>query len=632
MAAQMSYRDVFVASTSTLLASGKTVDALAVGQIGILDAKTHKAVTAPTYANVKALEIVQGTPDLSDKFGPEGMPLFLGVPNQNDYSKLIKGKLLKNFQGFKATKAQNEIVTVGWSGDLADTDTLFANPGQSKRLYLTLTGGPITKKFSIQGKTKLYSTSVGSVDDASIDNRKLADDLVKQINADKEINMFVKASKLELCDPALAAATTDTDYKFKLTVCDTKDDVALGNVQAQYPNDIVKRIDVIGASSVYEIVRDANSTPAAFSNVQNTVIPNCDACPTGYTFHDVGFAYKVVREDAGDAGALTTVKSDYGIASANESGARVQYQFGSSTYILVSATELTASGTDQLEFLGDVSASCVLDTPSTVAWVANGTVVKYQKTYRITVADTVCGDSRLADLQAAYPSLTIALVAESSGTCVHTFETTVLSNRVTPGCSIEEIKFSAPQDFEGAKWVAVADAALADGTTCRVGIRLETAFVNRLTNECTFDYFAFENESVHLHASEFEPDWHGVPEPFENRWAVKKIQSYQHAQGVGSSVRKWEQEAKSYRLRERSFDPIVRENEGYQFTSDPKKFYDEYVLTFDFDYKVGGWSQSYTDSYKVHVFFEEGTGKAFETAINTYVASVGLDHISPVVL
>lgn len=631
MGAQMSYRDVFVTNTSTLLASGQTVEGLAVGQIGILNAKTHTAVTAPTYANVKALEIVQGTPDLEAKFGGQGIPLFLGVPNENDYSKLIKGKLLKDFKGYKASRAQNEIVTVGWSGDLADTDTLFADPGQSKRLYVTLTGGPITKKWTEQGKTTIYSTSVGSVDDDSIDPRKLAEDLVKQINADTQTNMFLKASSLVTCSPSLDPATTDTDYRFKLTVCDTRDDVALGNVQVQYPNDIVKRIGVSGASSIYEIIRDTDSTPADFSNALNTIIPDCDECPTGYTLHTEGFAYKVVREDAGDAGALTTVKSDYSIASTSESGARLQYQFGSSTYILVSETELTVSGTDQLTFLGEVRSSCVLDTPSTVAWEDNGEYIKYQKSYRITLADDGCGNDRLEDLQAAYPSLTVELVAESSGDCVHTYETTVLSNLVEEGCSVQEIKFVKPADFEGAHWVAVADSDLPDGTTCKVGIRLETSFVNRITGECTFDYWAFENEEVFVHVSEFEPDWHGTPETFEQRWAVKKIQSSKRATGVGSSVRKWEKEAKSYRLRERSFDPIVRENEGYEFQAKPDVFYDEYVLTFDFDYKVGGWSQSYKDSYKLHVFFPEATGAAFETAINTYIASVGID-IDPVKL
>jgi hypothetical protein len=625
MAQQMSYRDVFVTNTSTLLADGATVESLAVGQIGILDSKTYTAKTAPTYATVKAFEIVQGTPDLAH------LPFFSGVPNQNDYSKLIKGKLLKDFRGFKAKRGQDEIVTVGWSGDLADTDTLFANPGQEKRLYLTLTGGPITKKFSKQGVTRIYTSKVGTVDDLTIDRREIANQLVKAINADSAINDFVTVGSLVTCSPALDAASTDTDYKFTLTVCDTRDDVALGLVQAQYPDDIVKRVSVTGAFSVYEVTRDTNTTPDAFSNSQIALIPECDECPTGYSLVDNEFAYRIKRADAGSAGNLTTLASDYGITG-DETASRVNYEYGTSTYIVTSATALTVSGVDSLEFLGSARATCVLDTPTEIDWVAGDTLVKYSKSYRITLADTVCGTSRLADLQAAYPSLTVALVDESSGDCVHTFETSVFSNLVELGCSVEEIKFVKPAGFEGAQWVAVADEALPDGTVCKVGIQIEAKYTEYIPSEVTYDSYVYEQDAVHITVSEFQPDWNGLPSSFESRWAIKKIQAYQKPQGHGAIIRSWEKQAKGYRLRERSFDPRVREIEGYQFQADSGKFYDEYILTFDFDYKVGGWSQSYSDSYKLHVFFPEGQGKNFEAAINSYVSSVGLEHIAPVVL
>lgn len=630
---QQSYRSVFVSNTGTLLASGKTVEGIAVGQVGVLDGNTHLATTTPTYAKNKALELVWGTPDLGD------LPLMSGVPNQNEYSKLIKGKLLKNFRGHRAKRAQNEVWTVGWSGDDADTDTLFAKPGEVKYLYVKLTGGVIDKLYSKQGITRMFSTKAGVTDDCGdpctdVDCRLLVDDLVKQINSDPLIgtnspsgvskNRFIKASSIVSCGtpPSL---TTDIDYVFDLIVCDNGDDASLGTVQSQYPNDTVKRVSRTGSSSTYEVVRDTNSTPTSFNNQGINIIDNCDVCPTGYTLVDDGlFVYEVQRADAGTSGALTTLKSNYGIAAGDESGIRLNYEFGTSTYIIVSDSSQTASGVDSLTFLGLSRGTCVITNSSFIAWGANGTLTKFGKEFTITVADDVCGVSRLADLQAAYPDLTVSQVSESDNGCVNSFSTTVFSQPVLEGCSEDELVFIKPDAFEGIEWQEVTTLT---GSDCKCGIRFDVAFTNRITNECTFDYFPYESDTVHVQLSSFDPDYNKSPD--EAQWVVKKIQSFQHAAGFGAYVRDLEKQSKSYFLQERSFDPVVREIQGYQFVTDPNKYYDEYVLEFEFSYKVGGWGQTYTDSYHQSVFFPEANGGAFENAINGYIASAAI-QIDPV--
>lgn len=625
----------FVTNSPTLLASGQTVENIAVGQIGILDAKTHRAVTSPTYATTKALQIVWGTPDLGD------LPLMAGVPNQNDYSKLIKGKLLTNFRGKAAKRPKNEVWTVGWSGDNADTDTLFALPGQVKHLFVKLTGAPIDKLYGVDGVTRQFSTKAGTTDDcgdpcSEVDCRLLVDDLVKQINADPQIgsgstafgnkNRLIKASSIVDCDSP-PTVTYDIDYKFCLTICDTRDDQALGFVQAQYPDDKVVRDSVSGASSTYVIVSDTNSTPADYVNDSQVVVRDCADCPDGYTLVPAGlFVYQVQREDAGDAGALAAVEADYGIAAADESAARINYEFGASTYVIVSETEQTASGVDILTFVDKTTRpTCVLDTPTTTSWVSCGTLTKFGKTFRLTVADSPCGVDRFADVQAAYPDLTVTEV-DASGDCVHTFETTVFSQPVAEGCSEDELIFIKPDAFEGIEWVEVTTLT---GSGCKCGIRIESAFVNRITNECTFDYFPYESDTIHIQISSFDPDYNKSPD--EADWVVKKIQNFEHAAGFGAHIRELERESKSYYLRERSFDPVVREIEGYQFITDPNRYYDEYVLEFNFEYLVNGWAQKYTDAYSLHVYFPEGTGGDFEAAINGYIASSGI-QLDPVVL
>lgn len=627
-----SFRQVFVTNNPALLASGQTVENLAVGQLALLDAKSNLSVTAPTYATTKAFNIVAGTPDLSD------LPLLAGVPNQNSYSKLIKGKKIVGFRGKKAKKGQNQIITVGYSGDIADTNSLFAKNGEVRRLYLTFTGGAIDKLYSKQGLTRQYFYESPLKDNcvdtcADANPREIAKFLAKQINGDDKVNRFVKASVIESCTPSLTAPTTQTIYKFQLTVCDTQDDVALGLVQSQYPSAKVVRVGVNGSSSVYEVQKTANSAPADYSNAGVVLIPDCTSCPSGYTAYPTGFVYVVKRQDSGTSGNLTTLNTDYAIAATGETSARLSYEYGQSTYVIVSTVAISAAvGTDTLTFLGKSRNSCVLTSPSTVSWVAAGTLVKYAKTYNITLGDTVCGSNRLAELQAFYPDLTIAVV-NAGGSCVHSYSTTVYSQAVAAGCSVDTLKFVKPTGFDGVSWVAANgdDTAIPDGTVCLTGVKIEVNYVNRITNEATFDYFPYEADTVYVAASNFEPNYHEAPASGFTPWAVKQIQSPQFPAGFGAYVRKLEKESKSYELRERSFDPVVRQAEGYVFQAQPNQYYDEYVIDFEYSYVSSGWSQTNTDRYSVSIFFPEGAGKAFESAVNTYLASANI-AIDPVVL
>lgn len=626
-----SFRQVFVTNSPALLAQGSTVENIGIGQIGILDAKTYKGVTSPTYANDKALYFVQGTPDLSD------LPILSGVPNENEYSKLVKGKLIKNFRAKAAQRGQNQVITVGWSGDFADTDTLNARPGDQKFFYLKLTGPAIDKKYSNQGVTRQYFVEGGCIDDCTdtcatiADPRKLAESLARQINTDPSINRFVKASVLTDCNPDLTAPVTVPCYRFEVALCDTRDDVATGLVQAQYPNDHVTRLRTSGSQSVYTVTKDTNTLPAAVSNAGFIIIPDCPVCPTGYGLIPSGYVYTVTRQDAGDAGALAAAKTAYGITSSTEKGSRAVYEYGQSTYVFVSDTnDLTAQGSDGLSFVGESRDACVLTTPTTTPWTLAETLQKYPKAYRLTIADDLCGENRLAEIQAAYPDDVVTIV-DATGDCVHTYEITVYSQCVPDGCSMDTLNYTTPQPFESSTWTPVADAALPDGTVCKVGVRIDVAFVNRITGECTYNHFPYEGDTIHVQASQFDPNYNNSPESCVSDWKVKEIQAFKYPAGFGANVRKQEQTSKSYALRERSFDPVIREIEGYSFQAVPTAYYDEYIIEYEFEYKVGGWSEKYVDSYSHSFFFPEGQGKAFENAINGYITSIGV-LLDPVTL
>jgi hypothetical protein len=104
-----------------------------------------------------------------------------------------------------------------------------------------------------------------------------------------------------------------------------------------------------------------------------------------------------------------------------------------------------------------------------------------------------------------------------------------------------------------------------------------------------------------------------------------EIQSVKYPQGVGARVRDEEKKSLSYFLQERSMDPAVREAEGYVLQTNPQAYYDEFTIEYDFKYKVGGWSETYTDSYHQVIYVPEGSGTQLQQALITYAESVGND-------
>jgi hypothetical protein len=604
------------------------VDSLAVGQIGVLDAKTMLAVTAPTYAKNKALKAVWGTPNISNGD-------FFGAPNENEYSKLIKGKKIKRFRAKAARRGQTPVYTLGWSGDVSDTDTLTAKPGEIKTLWVKLSGTVIDRLYTTQGLVKQIVLEGPCIDNCSdtcenIPCPDMARQIVDKIGKDKDLSKFIRTKALISCDPAEDAPTTTTCYRFILTVCDTGDGAALGVVAAQYPNETITVLRRAGALTTYIVTKDANSAPAAFSQ-QGVFIPECPTCPTDYTLIPKARTFQV---KVGPAVSVANVQAAF---TGDTSVTLVNHDPEFRTYMVTFPTtignaavvaEATTAGYIATE-IGIQENICQQTTPTTVAWAADGTRIREERKFRITLMDSVCGTDRLADLQAAYPTLVVSVV-DAAGSCVHTYETTVKTNCYEVGCGVENITVEAPQMFEGAEWKAVVPPVADPLPECQCGVQFETAFFHTPTGECSFDAFPYENDVVHIQISQYNPDFNA--DPCEGEWAVKQIRGVEYPRGHGQFVRKLEQDSKRYDLRHRSADAVVRELEGYSLQADPNKFYDQYVLEFDTEwFTAGGWSEKYIQSFSLMFFVPEGTGAAIETLFNSYLTSAGIEEDGAVI-
>ena len=99
---------------------------------------------------------------------------------------------------------------------------------------------------------------------------------------------------------------------------------------------------------------------------------------------------------------------------------------------------------------------CVNDgTPVAIAWVEGETGVVVSESYDIQLADDECGTNRLAELQAAYPSLNIAVKGTATGGCQTVYTTTVLSNPVFEECDpiLLDLYFTeAPSAYNFTHW------------------------------------------------------------------------------------------------------------------------------------------------------------------------------------
>lgn len=630
-----SYRDVLVSNNPALLKSGFT-DALAVGQIGVFlyDVKKDQvALFPPDFSKNRAIQIIQGTPELPGN-------LLAAVANASDRSKPIKGKKIIDWQGRAAERGQNQKIALGFDG-VDTTKNISAVCEESKSVFLKLSGGPIDEIFHTEGKgyVRMYNIFSGCCDDcgdncAAASAELMADDLVNQINNDPILSLGTRTgNKLVRARKITGSAPTTPDAnctEWLLSICDNGDDTSLGLVQSQYNGFIVTRKSRTGSDSVYSLIQDAVlPAPADFSNEGLVLINDCGVCPSGAGYVAVGggFAYKVNRVDAGDAGALAAVIAAYGIVVTpdDEVAVRVIYQFGQSTYVLVSETELVAIGADSIEFLGETRNSCVLQTPTLIPWTEGDEYNRYNRTFKITLNDNVCGVSRLEELQAAYPTLVI--VEAVSGECVRQFTTVILSNCVPPGCPADAPTWIAPDAFQGIQWLPI----IVSGDAVNVGVIIESIFVDRIVGECAFDFWRYDGEPIFIELSQHSQDYNDKPTVCADEWPVTEIQAVKIPIGVGSRVREEEAWFKGYDRKYRDANPIVRQLQDSVLQADPDKFYDQYTLVFEFDFHQAWFSEKYTDTYRLEVYFPEGQGKEFESAINSYISSIGID-LAPVFL
>lgn len=244
---------------------------------------------------------------------------------------------------------------------------------------------------------------------------------------------------------------TGEAYVFStLTILDRGDSNALARVQVQYPQYQVVRTDVAGDASIYTILHPADEALTAYSqNTSATYIKGCDDCIAGYTEINGGFVYSVSIEDDG-VDLTTTVDDLPGFVAG--SAIRHGVKNGKGLYTLVVNDELTQAEittfattagvktTSEIKLLGEVKDLCNDTNLTAIAWVDGETCFAQTDLYTIQLRDTDCGESRLAELQAAYPDLTIV---EGAPTGVATQTVTLTGTSGTANINVGGVNYLA---------------------------------------------------------------------------------------------------------------------------------------------------------------------------------------------
>ena len=632
--AQSTTFNYFVGSGLVLTDTTKSTADLVPLQLGIFNSKNYKALANQTSSKVvPEIIIAMGSPNEEKISWTNAAMSFKSVPIRAD--KLIAWR--------KSTpkKALNHKVAIGWDGT-SDCKTITATCDEAYTLFLQIEGSPATRFFGAKPLTETFVVQTGCCDDCvsgcSADVESVVDNFVGQINKHPRISPFVKAEKL-VSYTAAPTATTVAYESYTLTIADEGGIQELAAIQATYSNAVITRTERNGILSTYTLVQIGSaSAPADYSNQSNVVISNCSDCPSGYALVEKTYKYKVQRQDAGTAGTLATIASDYSDAGAY----RLSYVNGESTYVVTNITGTAPSAVtagDIVTYIGYNAPYCNLETATTVAWEVSDAYYKTVRELCLVLGDDVCDDvsgtSQLAAITSFYASNSSVVsgsVAQSdNGTCANTYTIEQVSdNLMKEGCTTDIAVFSNLDPFKNSYWAVCCDEVSTAGTVDKIGIVLTGAYVDTKFGTCSFKYDDF----VELDLPRIivrQGDFVELENKCSTRWAVTELQAPVYPTGVGTNVKKEYIDIMSTKGQRWSDDPRWREIYGYNYDFiKAGKFYKHFYLEFeslDKFFTSTGYGGNDFKQTVVFAFEEETDTTNFEKLLESWISSSRPDLI-----
>ena len=617
------------------------------GQFGIFD-------TQSTSVNgTKAVSSFNGKPNAiyELKLGKSDLPVTRSQNNKSFSSFPFKVSQVLDLQVSvpESTTQKVDEVIIGYNG-IDDNTAMTFKKGQVKKIVLRLEGeaiGMLGYEYGVDipvyidvDACPVFGTDCADCDPCeNVDCLPLVLEAVEklkrhQLRGGTKVSDYVDITPVRECDTT--PTETLTEYNFYcLEVCDTGDDSALALVQAQYPTLKVVRTGRDGAISKYQVIK-TNSVPADYEPTLPSIIKGCTACPVGYTEDAGGLIYAVTLEDDGideSATIETLANASVGTAiKADSQNAGVGY------YTVVLTTELSdanfntfiaANPTATITFVGSTASICNAPALDAISWTACGTCNVAERDFTIDLPDTECGNNRLAELQSAFPNLTISLEGTTGG-CQTRYITTVPTNMVCDDCDAifnDYFTADAPASFDGREWTAVAVTA---STGCKCGIKVKGKVLEVHPDECLRDTIGFVDSAVKIqisggHLTEVRE---GIGETVDNPFHVEYKSRYARRTHLGGNL--WNDEDRSrvfFTGEQRHLDNVAKLLKGEESHLTSDKQYVDYAITIRRTHYSQSFSGTENETITYHILAEVGRHQAVEALLNSLATAANLTPV-----
>lgn len=628
----------------SVMTSGYSAE-LAKGQIGLFD------MQAITKKGATAVSSVAGAHPNFSKY-----EVRLGVENKTSRTLSNKPAKTLTFSLKDVTKAwvgaphvteqKFDEWYIGYNG-FDEDKTLVFKPGESFQLDLVIWGKPLgymtnSKSCNYVAKHTIHiddNLDYCTEDDPceAVDCKTYTLDTVKNLN-DHMLPSGEKLSKYFYINPVISPADEPelTEYTlYELSYCGSEGAGEIGKVQAQYPDVEIIRDEL--NLNFQMLIPTSEGAPEDYVTSLPDMIPGCEGCPDGYNEIEGGYAYVVQLEDDGeDSTALIESLPGYVADSAKKMG----QNYGKGYYIVLvddklteaeKTTFLTANPTASINYVGEKSAICENSETIELPWVAVATANATVKEFEIILADD-CNGSRLAELEEAYPELTITEVTDpAANNCLRKYSTEVMTDIVFPnGCpnstAIQEVYTAeAPMAFDvNSFWVEVAEDESA-GNLCGIHIKAKPVIINA-TGECLIDELPFVATSMRV-----KPAGGYITNLYLNAPIVNKpfptlqVERAQDLDNLGGNMRGFEKQGKFYFQNESYHKGVyTRSILGLENQLEGLTQYKTFAFEINRNKHAQGFGGSVTESIVYHMIAPVGRSQELENLLNTIAAGAGV--------
>lgn len=549
---------------------------------------------------------------------------------------------------------------IGYDGINASSALVMSN-GDNEVIDITLFGEAIGMLGYPEAKVtvKLY---LEAPNEGSFTMHQIVEEGVKRLKnvtlvGGVPITNYIDITPVNSTNPSLATLQlNDVPSTFyRLTVKDKGNHTALGLVQAQYPNLVVKRESYVpGAAeagvSTYVVI--GTSLPAAYSlAVASLADANCDGTPelttststiawvAGATCSAIQetFTLQLKDDDCGN-NKLEAVKAAYpelnilvDTVSANwtQTGTVTGLTTGETLSIVLAGVTYNTAGIFDTNIATTITNWVAGNAAAILA--ATGAVVTKGTGDTIVFTDLSEGFNIAAAANSTF-TLTLGAITNVStattGACQTVYRTVVTSDVVCEECSPilrDLFVVSAPAPFQGVHWVA---APTTYSSVALMGIRLKGKVNIFAGGEEYRDEMPFVYSSTRLSIANAAPGM--VSESFNigtnGRFKVKLMSIATEPEAVGGQFYDMEERTRVYfenrqRLAGNNFGKLVLGQESHL---KPTAQYVDYLIRVRTNRFAQSFSGEVVENFDYHILAEVGKASAVHALVKELNDKAGL--------